>query len=489
MIILSNPINLYGKKVVTDLATRTGNSTVDDYSCGLGLAYKVRELWPDNDTDANLEMLFNDQVDFNADVCQPDMTEDEYDEATAAEEHDVTRRYNPAVDTTDFNRYFRRLEDIANDYLEKYVGYMVFNIRNHASGIKAYNAKHMNQPTLISDGDDSDYTELADLQLMQNDEDWPLSVKQSALQNLPYVIKRLHNMSCYTGVHMLSFIVAFLKAKERNNQLRIVGSIKTLKKNAVIEEGVYLCDKQGNITKRVQVQNKNKRASDMFDWVAGASTEYQAYYQDYLDFVHYCNVLNIELFNDDMTKYQSEFVNSLIITTVTPNKQYDKQVFEAILGNQVNTVPNTEEDVDPVENTIDTFLQICETHETLQECILHHDSIRSGDNLKLAQSLYNTYLLLSTGQATDTSKYYWDSGYLFYNGELVVIPANMLSDPNSKIIYDEMCIINELGYIIQITKKLCVDIITLACANENVLNKVAYKDPEFKYHNWVRIGT
>lgn len=490
MIILTNRINLYGKKVVADIATRTGNSTPDDFSCGLGLAYKVREYWPDNETDANMEMLFNAQDDYNADVSQPDMTEEDYDADVDAEEHDTGVRYNPAVDKTDFNRYFRRLEDIASDYLEKYVGFMIYNVRNHADGIKAYNSKHMEQPVLIGNGDDEDFTELADLQLLTDDNDWPIHAKQSALENLPYVLKRLHNMSCYTGVHMISFIVAFLKAKDKNNRMRVVGSVKTLKKNAVIEEGVYLCDGQGNITKRVLVQNKNKRAADMFDWIIGSSQSYAAYYQDYLDFVHYCTVLNLDLYNDDMTKYQKDFMDKLIVTTVTPNRQYDQQVYAAILSNNTNGSVLHHEDVeDPIENTISTFQQVCETHETIQECIRHHDSVQSEKNMQLAQALHSTYMLLYKNVATDVSKYRWDSGYLFYDNELAIISANMLSDPNTTPFVTDACIINELGYCVQVSEYMSLYVMTVSGANSNLLNKVAYKDAEYKYIDWWRVGT
>ena len=490
MIILTNPINLYGKKVVTDLATRSGNSTVNDFSCGLGLAYKVRELWPDNQSDANMEMLFNNQDDYNADVSQPTMTDEDYDEVIDEEEHDIVTPYNPAIDKTDFNRYYRRLEDIANDYLEKYVGYLVYNIRNHSDGIKMYNSKHQDQPLLMSNGDDdNDFTEIADLQLVNDDEDWPLYMKQAALQNLPYVIKRLHNMSCYVGVHMLSFVVSFIKAKDKNSRLRIAGSTKTLKKNAVIEEGVYLCDKRGNITKKVLVQNKNRRAAEMFDWIVGASKEYAAYYQDYLDFVHYCKVLNIDIYNDDMTRYQSAFVDSLIVTTVTPNKQYDKQVFDAILGNGTNVMSDSDGTVDPLENTIEIFQQVCETSGILRDYIPHHDSVKAQGYLEIAKSIYNTYMLLSKGVTTDSSKYYWDSGYLFYDGNIVTMSASLISDPESRPFTNDLCIVSELGYCVQVTSLMSLYIMAIPCASSNLLNKVTYKDPEYKYVDWLRVGT
>ncbi len=54
MIVLVNPIVLYGKKVVTDLASRTGYSTKDDFSCGLGMSFQVAIWWSGDETEANI---------------------------------------------------------------------------------------------------------------------------------------------------------------------------------------------------------------------------------------------------------------------------------------------------------------------------------------------------------------------------------------------------------------------------------------------------
>lgn len=488
MIVLTNPITLYGKKVVTDLATRSGYATADSFSCTLGCQFKVKEMWAGEDTDANIAMLFEQQQDFDADVSQPHLTEEEYNEDEEREEFEVGVRYNPATDKTSFDNYYRRLEDIASDYLEKYIGNLVFTICRHtgSGGMKQYNSKHREQPVLLSVGDDEgDFTELADLQLDKDENDWSLEMKQTAMLNLPYVIKRLHNMSCYTGVHMLSFIVAYLKAKEKNINMRVAGSVKVLKKNAVIEEGVYLCDRDGDITKRVLVQNKNVRAAEMFDWITEVSPKYKAYYQDYLDFVHYCNVLNVDLFNDDMTKYQSAFVSKLIVTTVTPNKQYDIQVFDAIRNRQPNSVEIPIED-NAIESTINTFFQICDTSEVIRNCLNNHDSLQSEDNLQSAIGLYNVYKLLYYNTSTDTSKYSWENGLLYYDNELAIVSAKMLGTSEFE---DDRCLISELGFCIQVSNRMSLYVMTVQNALSNVKNKISYKDPEYKYCDWLRLGT
>ncbi len=488
MILLTNPIALYGKKVTTDLATRIGPHTVDSYSYGVGLRYQVERMWSGGETEANIEMLFEEQADFNADVKQPHLSEGEYDETVEAEEYEVGAKYQPASDKTDFNNYYRRLEDIAPEYLESYVGNLVFTICRRSGGLKQFNSKHMEQPVLLSQGDDEgDFTELADLQLRADDGDWSLEVKQRALQRLPYVLKRLHNLSCYTGIHMLSYIVAFIKARDKNENMRSAGSQKFLKKNAVIEEGVFLCDKAGNIKKQVLVQNKNKRAEAAFNWICGLSTEYQAYYQDYLDLINYFDILNVELYEDDFTKYQRDFIDKLIVVTVTPNKQYDAQVYNAILHNS-STPIQSGPDEDPIESTINTFMQI----RTLDEELVAYDQRRDSQTdaliTKFATGIYGTYSLMYLGVVTESVKYKWMNGYLFYDNQLVVMSANILSDPDGPVFNDDRCLIHESGYCVQVSTLMNLSIIPLYSAYENLKNKISAKDPDYKYVEWMRIG-
>lgn len=490
MNILSNPVSLYGKKVVTDLATRTGMQTRDNFSYGLGMNFQVKQYWSGEETVASLDMLFNEQEDFNADFSQPHLSEEEYDASVEESEYEKSTPYNPAKDPVNFDRYYRRLEDIASPYLENYIGNLVYNICRRNGGIKQFNAKHREQPVLMSTGDDEgEFTELADLQLMNQSDDWPIAIKDYAKEHLAYVIKRLHNMSCYVGIHMLSFIVAFIRAEESNMHMRATGSQMILKKNAVIEKGVYTCDNQGNIKKRVLVENKNKKAEAMFNWIIGASDDYANYYQDYLDFRHYCNVLNIDLVNDDMTKYQADFVSKLVVTTVTPNRQYDKQVYNAIKSNSTTGSTGTESERDNISDTMSIFSQLTVLNTTIAKHVANFDSVLAKKMTGLATSIYNTYCLLKSSEMTDMNKYTWKDGYLHYNNQLVILPATFLSSPDARTFVDNRCIISELGYAIQVSGLASLYLMPIDAANANILNKVTYKDPEFKYYDWVRFST
>lgn len=481
MILLTNPVRLYGRSVVTDLAMRTGVATPKDYSCTLGLNYLVQKLWSGEETFASLEMLFSNQVDFDADVTQPHLSEDDYSATEEEEGFNKVTKYNPAVDKTDFDKYYRRLEDVASQYLENYVSNLVYTVCRYSNnGAKSFESEHLDQPTLMSVDDGEEFTELADLQLYEYDKDWSPDVKQAALTKLPYVMKRLHNLSCYCRVHMLSFIVAFLKAKEKNINARISGSVKSLKKNAVILEGVYLCDEFGNATKLVTVQSKNVRAAKMFDWIMGVSDEYKSYYMDYLNFVHYCKVLNVDLEHDDMTKYNSDFMSKLVVTTVTPNKQYNQQVFDAILSNTAAVVKSVDES-EAIVNTINTFNQISSTNSDIQDYINHYDHDDAKNNLERAISIYNTYCSFYKGTVTEPSKYSWVDGFLYYDGNLAVISTNLIGNESFE---DERCLISEIGYCLQVTNGMGIYVLSLYSAVENMLHKLMQTDSDYKCEEW-----
>ena len=487
MIVLTTDIDLYGRKVITDLALRTGMSTKNDFSYGLGCNYVVNKYWHDTeDTSANLEDLLEKQTDFDADVVQPCFSEEDYPENRQdGDAEDIsanTARYNPRRDPINFDGYYRRLEDIAHPYLEAYIGNIIYNICYTKTGVKKFNKQHVIQPTLsYSDDDDDDFTELCDLQVEVND-DWSLETKQRASQNLPYVIKRLHNMSCYTKVHMLSYISAYIRAKNKLTRDLQTGSSRQLKANDVIREGVYLCNEFGAITKQVKVENKNKRAQNMFTWITGNDSHYQSYYMDFQNYVHYCEVLNIDIVTDDMTKYGPDFVRGLIVTIVTPNAQYNKQVFNAL--QQTSQSVKEEETVNPISNTITSFEQVCVTDAKFADVISKCNDTLIRTNKEYSETLLNLYYMYYLQSAMSLQKVTWVNGWLCYDGKLQVFPCNCVSKEGY---YSEQFIVNELGYCVQLTADIDLFYMTTNNALDNILNKLINKDTDYKYNDWVRV--
>lgn len=482
MFVITNPIKLYGRKVTTDLALRSGSANANSYSHTKGLSAVVQHFWT-SDTDANLEMLFQEQADFDADVKQPHYTWEDYDKIKEQEEYETTVPYSPSKDKTDFNEYYRRLEDICSEYFEDYVANIVYTILNKkgAGGVKRYEEKHRIQPTLYSIDDNDDVTELADLQIMEDPDKWPIEARNEAALKLPYTIKRLHNLSCYCGIHMLSLIQSYVVAKRKNYIKRLSGSTMSLKKNAVIAECVYTCKPDGTLGKKIEVSNKNKKAEEMYNWLIGINKDYPSYRDDYHNFLHYCKVLSIDLENDDMSKYDKDYVSNLTVLTLTPDSQYNQAIYNSIL--QPTTVSVDAPDV--YLETMASFNEACMSNENLITTARTHDSLKAAQHLEEAKALYNYYSIVFLGKTTEDSKYSWNNGFLYYDDNLVIMNTQLVSNDNFTL---GEFIISELGYVIHVSNLMALDIMTVYIAKENMLAKYVYKDAVDGLYKWQRVS-
>ncbi|MCM1219036.1 MAG: hypothetical protein NC548_31525 [Lachnospiraceae bacterium] len=483
MIMLTTPIRLYGRKVVTDLALRSGLATANDFSPYEGkngiVAHFVKA-----ETLANIEYLFENQSDYDADIKQPHYDSEHYNKIQESEEYERGIDYSPAKDKLDFNDYHRRLEVIAVEYLEEYISNLCFGIANRSgsNGIITFNNEHRIQPTLIS-VDDDDVTELADLQLRVDATEWSNEARASARDNLPYVLKRLHNLSRLCGIHMLSMIGAYLRAKEYNDRLLQTGQSKsTLKKNAVINEGVYKCDADGNIGSQIEVSNKSKKAADMFDWIIGANNMYSSYRDDLVNFLQYCKILNIDLINDDLRKYDNDFIDNLTVLTLTPDTQYCQAVFDAIRDSGL-VIPSTDAE-DICLTTMNCFRDICDTNATLIGVIAAHDSIKAEQYLKKARTLHYVWSLRCCDPPTmpNDRLYQWQNGFLYYNGELAVLDTHLISKQSFS---RPKFLISELGYCIHVGDTMYLEVMTVDCAYANMENTYLKPDIDYEPNNWV----
>lgn len=464
MLIISNPIRLYGRKVVTDLALRSGSVTANSFSNSTGLASMVDRMWSEP-TFASKEAMFQQQVDFDADKIQPHYKE--YDYAKETEEFEYETPYNPAVDKTDFDRYYRRLEDIDGEYLEKYVGNLVYTICRLSGGVKEFNYQHAVAPTILDVEDDTP-SELADLETDGQKDAWSESAINEALTNLPYVLKRLNNMSRLTGIHMLSFVCSYILAKEENKLLQQAGSTKLLKRNAVISKNVWACDKMGNATHKVEVSNKNQHAYLVFDWMEGNVDKYHAYRDDVINFMHYAKVLNIDI-TEHMERYGTEFLSKLTVVTLTPNLQYNPDIYKALLnGTSVSGVTSET----AIQDTISLFSEICTTDESLRKVQTNYNAIKQSQHLEQARKIFAAYKL-SVGEFINTDAVEFYDGYLQYDGQLAVVNTNLYGDTMFR---DTRCLISELGFLVHVTDSLSVHLMNIYIAYDNMLAKMGKLD-------------
>lgn len=444
---------------MTDLALRSGLPDAKSFSLGMGLSSMVQYYWSEP-TFASKEAMFEKQTDFDADRIQPHLSE--YD-ASEEEEFDKDAPYNPAVDKLDFDKYYRRLEDIDEGYLEAYVSNLVYSICRYTNnGVRAFNKEHMVAPTII-DVEDGSAMDLAELELDVDKNDWSDTDMKKAMSQLPYVLHRFLNLSCYTGIHVLSFVCSYMLAAERNRVARMHGSTKILKKNAVIAENVWTCDSVGNAVKKVEISNKNLHAYELFDWIEGTSSMYVPYRVDVTNFMHYVKVLNLDI-TEDMSKYGPDFVRSLTVITLTPNSQYNQSVSNALAAG----TPVYKATHDRIQKTIIRFNELCMSNDILKEVIDSYDTLCRQRNFDMAKKIHYASIM-AAGRIGERADYEFCDGFLYCNGELAYIGCGLITDV---LFVDGRVLLSELGYAVAVTDTLVLNLMTLPNALDNVMKKI-----------------
>lgn len=436
MFIQTRPVKLYSIKFITDLAMRTGYSTTESVCPKRGMNDVVQRYFG-KETVASWESLFEQQIDFDADKVKPQLAQSYMEDMSLEDFKDEIKlescstQYDPSIHKLDFNTYYRRIEDIHSYYLESYMGNIVFNIRNKSGGIKDFDKEHKESFAFVSDGEDGiEVTESADLLVGAQVDMSDVANTQEAMLYLPYTVKRLWSLSAVAKINVLSYIKSYLIAK-RSNEIALQTKTTTayLKSNDVIRCGVWACNEFGYTIKQVQVENKNKHAAEMFEWVTGHSDKYVSFYEDFRNFLIYCSVLNIDIENDDMLQYDREFVKKLVIRTVTPNDQYDMLVAEAIRSGGVNN--QSMEDTGPTQaeavmNTIRVYNDFILSSTRQQQIIANMSSTDRNTIERAALSIFLKYKAMYHGQGIDMSKISWHDGFMYYQGDIVLIPLDFI---------------------------------------------------------------
>jgi hypothetical protein len=219
----------------------------------------------------------------------------------------------------------------------------------------------------------------------------------------------------------------------------------------------------GEIGSLITVESKNKKAAMMFDWLEGNSTLYPSYREDYLNFIHYCRVLNIDLEHDDMRKYNNEFMDNLVVTTLTPDSQYNQDVFDAIRDSGLAPV---DKPVDLCLETINTYRDLCSYNEELLRIANSHGYKESKLYMETAHQLLMIYatLLCKPPFYPEVDKLQWKEGFLYYKGELLQLPVSLIS--KDSFIHPTF-IISELGFCVHISDGMLMEMLTITSALDN----------------------
>ena len=206
--------------------------------------------------------------------------------------------------------YLRRLEDIDESWVQKYLENVLTGIKtNKSGGMREYASRHREANTFRnSEGDTIEEGEL----LVDSPTYKAMDIAE-AKSKLPYLLKRLYDKSLEMKVSAMSLIIAYEKAK-------IVRKVPRPKD--ILEVGVYKMGKDGNLEGLFPLTaNSGKVFPPACDWIRGFN-RMDPYFADAVELIRVCEVLGIDIRNEDPRDYQKDDIAKLKVTYISKNRDY-----------------------------------------------------------------------------------------------------------------------------------------------------------------------
>lgn len=204
--------------------------------------------------------------------------------------------------------YLTRFEDIDASWVKEYLLSVIIGIKiQRNGGLQEHRRKYREIPALI--GNDGEVVDAAELLVEQVDAQ-PSAVA-TAKARLPYLLKRLYDKGCQLGVSAMSAVIAYEKAKP--------SAVSRVMPKAFLAGGVYLMPKSAGATWE-RLFNNNRLLQTALTWVRGDCPD--PYYWDALELVRICELLGVDIKEEDPCKYGHEFVDSLVVLYITKNREY-----------------------------------------------------------------------------------------------------------------------------------------------------------------------
>ena len=299
MLIIKSHTTIPGKNVIEDLASRNGSPTKDSVCPYEGQGEWFRKM--SRGTIGNMLAKLRYQDDFNPDSIHPD--ENEY-----VKREEKLEKYNT------------RLEDIHPSWVLKHLGWMMHRVRNSKDGGFSSDKEGNKEQMSVADAD-GDLVELADL-IVEEDE---ISIPKfdEYKREIPYLVRRLQTYGASYGIHMMSLIIAYERVKAQR--------IENIKNTEFLKFNVYKANSMGALKETSDgkgylkvMSNTDKSFSQWaFKFITRKTDEFvNSYYWDYIKLLDICRTLKIDLSKEDPLEYTYEFLEDMVVTHISNNKEY-----------------------------------------------------------------------------------------------------------------------------------------------------------------------
>ena len=295
------------------------------------------------DFDADKKGVYSDQ--WRSKVDEDEYVVEEYglEREGDGEFNFETQRYATCLN----RRHLDGPEPVDRSFVMGYLKNLLF--RNRGNELSAYEYKYGTQNIVSAGSDDDDEVAFeVDFKSIYSKVELTTSEMYACAQEMLFHMKRLYRFGGEKGVHVLSFIKAYLRAQYRINQDKIASKLGQMSQrsvtrkityNSVVEEGFYLSklngdplalDETGMVTKSM----KSKKGDWMFSWLHNRTEKYESYLEDYDALIYEASLLHIDLMNEDMLQFNAEFWDNIVVSYITPDSQFLKDLPKRLRTNE-----------------------------------------------------------------------------------------------------------------------------------------------------------
>lgn len=305
MIYWKTLVQIPSKKVLEDLASREGEPTQDSM-CQLPGMMDILKKYANNEPLESVYLRLIKLKDIRTDSCSK--------EAIARFE---------AIN----GKPMKTLYDIGETVIREYIGNLVFSATRHNSGSTKEDRQNFQYGRFIQDSEDDGHLIMeSDLQIKK---DGP-SARDKIYWNkkLPYILKKLHQISKTIEISIISSLVCYYKARREYNAKNKLSEAVPV--GRIIEKGVMKMGKDGKI-KRIdpndpesaiiyEKDGKGNFREYVYDHLVGNTKD--ELYDLIHELMYIINELNIDFCTEKAERYEEDFINDLVTSYVTSNRAY-----------------------------------------------------------------------------------------------------------------------------------------------------------------------
>ncbi len=299
-----------------------------------------------------VEDIIRNAADFDADKMRPVDWSEEVAELGAMDRSKV---------------YPRRLEDIDERWIHKYVENVLIGFKLHRDGVTKLRQDSY-EVGYVTDLETGESIIATDLELEGAVHSH--TERDSAVMKLPYLLRLLHQGSVQARIHLLSMVIAKEKLMES-------GVCKSYSAVDFVRVGVYRMELDGRIGRRCVSTDNNDTNNEYqglryaMKWISGAFPE-DTYYKAANELVYMTQVLGIDLTKENPLDYDQAVVEGALCQYLASNKEFieargygDPKVRELLKAENLFTVVKSfSEDEDE-----DRPLSKAELIEVLANCV------------------------------------------------------------------------------------------------------------------------